>query len=136
MLAADGLPLRASLLLGDWRGGTGLFEATFHRGGKTEVRERVVISNPDDFSETSLPDGTASTIARTVPGLHIYVEAEPQSRTGKDGKPVVGADGRAVFNVENPVWHIWQSNTGTFGVAAPKAPADAKKPVAVDPAAL
>ena len=118
-LAADGKPLRAGLLLGNWRDGTGLLSAELHRGGKVTTIENFVMSVPGDVKETVLDDGTKSQVAKTVAGYHVYVRAELAQAT-KDGKPVLGQDGRVVWNVEDPTWVLYTSATGTFAVPAPK----------------
>jgi hypothetical protein len=118
-LAADGKPIIASLLLGNWNDGTGLLEVLVRRGNKTKVIENFILSKANDFAKSTLPDGTESTVARIANGYHTYVQCEVERRM-KDGKPVVGADGREVLNVVDPEWVLFQSASGTFAVPASK----------------
>ncbi len=129
MLAADGKPLVASLLLGPWADGTGLSVATIHRGGTNKVVEGFVLSEPGQFASATLPDGTPSTIAKTVPGYHAYVRGVAVLRM-KDGQPVIDRNGRQVLNIEDPQWELWQSASGTFSIPLKQAAA-APAPVPV-----
>ena len=120
--APDGKPLRASLLLGNWQDGTGLLHASVKRGGKITEVSNFVLSRPGVFAETTLSDGSKSMEAKTVSGYHPYVQCEIELRV-KDGKPVLGSDGRQVANVIDPNWVLYASATGTFAIAAkPQAP--------------
>lgn len=116
LLAPDGKPLRASLLLGDWEAGTGLLRAELHRGGRVSEVSNFVLSRPGEYTESRLSDGSVSSVARTVSGYHCYVRAEAIARQ-KDGKPILGNDGRQVWNVEDPSWVLYTSATGTFAIA-------------------
>ena len=115
--AADGKPLRASMLLGDWQAGTGLLEAELRRGGKIATIDKFVLSRPGQFTETKLSDGTVSQVAKIASGYHVYVRAEAEARV-KDGKPVLGTDGRQVYNIQEPTWVLYASATGTFAITA------------------
>lgn len=127
VLAEDGKPLRASLLLGSWSDGTGLLHAELHRGGKVTEVSNFVLSKPGDVKETKLDDGKISRVARTVPGYHPYVRADAELRI-KDGKPVLGTDGRPVFNIVDPTWVLYASATGTFAIAGAPAQTAAAAP--------
>ena len=128
VMAADGKPLRGSLLLGDWLDGTGLLHATVKRGGKVTEVSNFVLSKPGEFTESKLSDGTISHVAKTVSGYHPYVQCTFEARV-KDGIAVLGADGRQVHNVVEPSWVLYASATGTFAITAKAS--DQQKPAAL-----
>lgn len=117
IVASDGKPITASLLLGEWKDGTGLLHATVKRGSHVREVEKFILSPAGAYTKARLPDGSESMVATLVSGYHAYVTADIERRV-KDGKPVIGADGREVFNVIDPEWMLFQSASGTFTVSA------------------